>query len=49
MLVPVESYEYGLTDYPGIDADGFIAAPIGPGLGATIDWDYVDNHTTSRF
>ena len=49
VLVPVESYEFGLIDYPSIDADGFIAAPTGPGLGATIDWDYVDNHTTSRF
>jgi L-alanine-DL-glutamate epimerase-like enolase superfamily enzyme len=30
---------YGLSDVPRIDAQGYVHAPEGPGLGLTIDWD----------
>jgi len=46
VLVPEETYRYGLKEYPGIDADGNMHVISGPGLGAEIDWDYIDNHTT---
>ena len=29
-------------------AEGNVTVPNAPGLGVEIDWDYVDDHTTSR-
>jgi L-alanine-DL-glutamate epimerase-like enolase superfamily enzyme len=29
-----------------IDAQGCVHAPDGPGLGVTLDWDYVKSHQT---
>ncbi|MHB8992176.1 MAG: enolase C-terminal domain-like protein [Chloroflexota bacterium] len=46
VLVPEDSYRYGLKEYPQVDAEGNVRAPIGPGLGVEIDWDYLENHTT---
>lgn len=46
VLVPEESYRYGLKRYVEVDAGGNVHAPSGPGLGVEIDWDYVDDHTT---
>jgi L-alanine-DL-glutamate epimerase-like enolase superfamily enzyme len=48
VLVPEESYDVGLTRYLQIDEEGCVAVPTEPGLGVTIDWDYVDAHTTTR-
>ena len=48
LLVPEPRYEFGLKDYSAlhIDAEGNVHAPPGPGLGVTIDWDFIDRHTT---
>ena len=48
LLVPEKKYEFGLKDYKHlqIDAQGYVHAPTGPGLGVEIDWDLIDNHTT---
>lgn len=47
ILVPEESYDVGLRRYPSVDADGFVSVPTEPGLGAELDWDYLETHTTS--
>ncbi|MEN6478270.1 MAG: enolase C-terminal domain-like protein [Anaerolineales bacterium] len=40
------------TDYgdglEAIDARGCVYAPTGPGLGVTLDWDYIRSHETAR-
>jgi L-alanine-DL-glutamate epimerase-like enolase superfamily enzyme len=38
-----ENYRDGLD---AIDKNGCVYAPDGPGLGVTLDWDYIRNHTT---
>ena len=44
ILVPEEGYDYALANYLAPQADGWIAAPQAPGLGISIDWDYIDAH-----
>lgn len=45
----VPAYEGPYADrLDAIDADGTVPVPEGPGLGVTIDWDYVDRHETRR-
>ncbi len=39
-------YKDGLD---AIDAKGCVYAPEGPGLGVTLDWDYIHAHTTHHF
>jgi L-alanine-DL-glutamate epimerase-like enolase superfamily enzyme len=34
---------YGLTEPFRVDADGYVHAPTGPGLGAEIDWSLVNS------
>jgi L-alanine-DL-glutamate epimerase-like enolase superfamily enzyme len=42
-------FHLGLLDTPlKIDARGQVHVPTGPGLGATIDWAWVDAHTIAR-
>ena len=42
-------YRFALKDRPlDIDADGWLHAPAGPGLGANFDWDWIDDHTVDR-
>jgi L-alanine-DL-glutamate epimerase-like enolase superfamily enzyme len=48
ILVPEEELNYGLTKYATIDQEGYVHAPEGPGLGAEIDWDFVNAHTVFR-
>ena len=41
-------YYRGLAGEPlKIDAEGYKYLPDGPGLGVEIDWDWIDDHTTS--
>jgi L-alanine-DL-glutamate epimerase-like enolase superfamily enzyme len=43
-------YRFGLKDDPlDIDGEGWLHAPAGPGLGANLDWDWIDNHTVEQF
>lgn len=46
VLVPEERYQYGLKQYMQVDAQGYVHAPAGAGLGVEIDWDFIENHTT---
>jgi L-alanine-DL-glutamate epimerase-like enolase superfamily enzyme len=39
--IPFEPYEYGAIDTIRTDADGFVHAPKGPGLGIRMDWEAV--------
>ena len=42
-------YNFGLQGAPlDIDADGYIHLPPLPGLGVTLDWDWIDNHTVEK-
>ena len=36
--VPYEPYEYGMQDVIRTDANGYVVAPRGPGLGVEVDW-----------
>ena len=39
-------YRFGLVGDPLVpDAQGYLHVPSGPGLGVTIDWDWMENHT----
>jgi len=39
-------YRFGLKGQPlDIDADGWLHAPTGHGLGVELDWDWIDKHT----
>ena len=42
-------YADGYVDgaFGGIDADGCVPVPDGPGLGVSYDWDYIAKHTVS--
>jgi L-alanine-DL-glutamate epimerase-like enolase superfamily enzyme len=42
VLLPAQAQKYGLVQDIEIDADGFVHAPQGPGLGAQIDFDLVE-------
>jgi L-alanine-DL-glutamate epimerase-like enolase superfamily enzyme len=37
--------DFGMATTIEPDADGYVQAPPGPGLGITIDWDVIDNAT----
>jgi L-alanine-DL-glutamate epimerase-like enolase superfamily enzyme len=42
-------YRFGLKGRPlDIDAEGWLHAPTGPGLGVELDWDWIDDHTVER-
>jgi L-alanine-DL-glutamate epimerase-like enolase superfamily enzyme len=48
LLVPESEYNYGIQPLNLVDDEGWAWAPKTPGLGAEIDWDYVDEHTVSE-
>ena len=43
--VPYDAYEYGMKDVIRTQADGYVYAPEGPGLGVEIDWDTMEEST----
>ena len=45
VLLPSESQKYGLVEDIQIDADGMVHAPMGPGLGAQIDFELIKRKT----
>jgi L-alanine-DL-glutamate epimerase-like enolase superfamily enzyme len=47
--VPYEAYEYGMHDVLRTQADGYVYAPQGPGLGVRVDWDAMEAATIHRF
>lgn len=42
VLLPSESQKYGLIEDIEIDNDGMVHAPLGPGLGAKIDFELIE-------
>lgn len=43
-------FRFGLRGDPlEPDADGYLAPPDAPGLGADLDWDWIEDHTVARF
>ena len=48
VLVPEKDYTYGIKSVSLVDEKGNAWAPDSPGLGAEIDWDYIENHTASE-
>jgi hypothetical protein len=34
---------YGLTEPFEVDREGNVLAPVGPGLGAAVDWDLINS------
>lgn len=47
--VPYPSFEYGATDVIRTDAEGYVHAPRGPGLGIGIDWIAVEKVSILKF
>jgi L-alanine-DL-glutamate epimerase-like enolase superfamily enzyme len=41
LALPYEAYETAVLDPIRPDADGFVSAPTGPGLGVEIDWEHI--------
>ncbi len=48
VMVPLEAFDFGLEQYANIDGNGFAAVSDRPGLGAELDWEYINAHTTFR-
>lgn len=46
ILVPEQGYNYALQAYLAPDSTGRVSVTESPGLGAALDWDYIDAHTT---
>ncbi|MEX2650340.1 MAG: mandelate racemase/muconate lactonizing enzyme family protein [Alphaproteobacteria bacterium] len=46
--VPYAAFEYGSTDPIRPDAQGFVHAPPGPGLGVGVDWAAIEKSTILR-
>jgi L-alanine-DL-glutamate epimerase-like enolase superfamily enzyme len=44
----LEHISYGLTRPPEIDAEGYLHAPTGSGLGVEIDWDLLNSRRTGE-
>ena len=45
IIMPEGASDYGVLETPQVDAEGFIHAPAGPGLGAAIDFDLIRRNT----
>jgi L-alanine-DL-glutamate epimerase-like enolase superfamily enzyme len=48
ILIPQVPFSFGVKNPVRIDAEGTVYVPDGPGLGAEIDFDLLDNHTTAE-
>jgi L-alanine-DL-glutamate epimerase-like enolase superfamily enzyme len=46
--VPGGLLDFGMRDSIGIDSDGLVHAPTGPGLGYEVDWDVVEDATVLK-
>jgi L-alanine-DL-glutamate epimerase-like enolase superfamily enzyme len=45
---PRGTLDFGMANVITADADGYVRAPTGPGLGIEIDWDAIDDATILR-
>jgi L-alanine-DL-glutamate epimerase-like enolase superfamily enzyme len=48
VLIPQDPFTFGVKNPIRIDAQGWVHPPAGAGLGAELDWDAIDNHTTAE-
>lgn len=48
VMTPTEASDFGLQEYPNPDDDGFVHVSDRPGIGAKLDWDYINAHTTFK-
>ncbi len=48
VMIPLPAFDFGLQQYANIDSDGYVHVLDRPGLGADLDWDYINAHTTYR-
>jgi L-alanine-DL-glutamate epimerase-like enolase superfamily enzyme len=46
ILVPEAGYDFALHAYLAPDSEGYVQAPVAPGLGVELDWDYIKRHRT---
>jgi L-alanine-DL-glutamate epimerase-like enolase superfamily enzyme len=46
LLLPHDLKAYGLTEDVVVDAEGYVHAPTGPGLGYEIDWELIEKRKT---
>ena len=44
---PLYSDGYMDGDFDGIDGEGCVSVPAGPGLGVSYDWDFIATHTVA--
>jgi L-alanine-DL-glutamate epimerase-like enolase superfamily enzyme len=47
--VPYGAFEYGSLDPIRTDAEGYVHAPPGPGLGVGVDWKAIEKASIARF
>lgn len=47
--MPPDAYEYGVTNPYRVGADGYVAAPDGPGLGVDVDWEQMEHAAVGSF
>jgi L-alanine-DL-glutamate epimerase-like enolase superfamily enzyme len=47
--VPYPAFEFGMLDTIRTDAEGYVHAPAGPGLGVRVDWDAMRSATLLAF
>ena len=48
ILIPQEPFAFGVKNPIRIDAEGAVRPPEATGLGAELDWDALDRHTTAE-
>jgi L-alanine-DL-glutamate epimerase-like enolase superfamily enzyme len=48
VMIPTEVFDVGLDVYAYIDGEGFVHANEEPGIGASLDWEYINAHTTYK-
>jgi L-alanine-DL-glutamate epimerase-like enolase superfamily enzyme len=48
VLIPQEPFCFGIRNPIAVDLEGKVHVPTGPGLGADIDFDLLDNHLIAR-
>ena len=46
--MPTETFRFGLQSYIDVDSEGLARVPEGPGLGARIDWEYVNRYKVAE-
>ena len=48
VLLPAGAQKYGLVEDIEVDAEGYVHAPMGPGLGVEIDFDLIERNKTAE-